>query len=112
MAKTLNTGRIKPIQQAKVLAVTAVLIMTAGCHLRPNFGPPGTIGMQRSRAVLHDPYPSDDLGPPVLGGRPRGFDRPQSEARNLQEVRSALFSTSTNQVPAYPQNYVPTQPSY
>ena len=86
--------------------------------MRPNLGPPGTIGMQRSRAVLHDPYPSDDLGPPVVGGRPKGFDRPQSEATNLQEVRGSLYNaTSTFQTspgPAIQQNFSapPAYPQY
>ena len=76
--------------------LAALLILTSGCYLRPNFGPPGTIGMQRSRAVLHDPFPSNELGPPILGGRPLGFDLPQSQSENLQEVRSSLFSNQAN----------------
>jgi len=52
--------------------------------LRPNFGSPGTIGMQRSRAVLFDPFPKSELGPPVVGGRPREFDTPLAEATDLQ----------------------------
>lgn len=40
--------------------------------------------MQRSRAVLYDPYPSDTLGPPIMGGRPRGFDLPLTDVTNAQ----------------------------
>ncbi len=75
-------------RQFTLLAI--VVLIFSGCHLRPNFGPPGTIGMQRSRAVLYDPFPSDELGPAVVGGRPKGFERPQSEATNLQEVRGSF----------------------
>ncbi len=68
--------------------------------------------MQRSRAVLHDPYPSTELGPTIVGGRPLGFDRPQAEAENLQEVRNSLFNTSTNNnIQVYPSNAPPVQPT-
>lgn len=55
-----------------------------GCYLKPNWGAPGTIGEQRSRAVLFDPYPNNDLGPPVVSGRPLGFERPMPEAEQNQ----------------------------
>jgi hypothetical protein len=46
----------------------------------PRFGyPPGTVEAQRSEAALHDPYPDPDAGPPVVGGRPREFQKPQAE---------------------------------
>ena len=60
------------------------LLLCCGCAATFNPGPPGTIGMQRERAVIHDPFPIDELGPPIMGGRPREFDLPLSEAKNLQ----------------------------
>jgi hypothetical protein len=66
-------------------AVSIVFLVSAlGCSARPSMGPPGTISDQRNRAVLHDPYPSNDLGPPIVGGRPREFDLPRSEPAHLQ----------------------------
>ena len=41
--------------------------------------------MQRDRAVLHNPYPDNNLGPPILGGSPLGFDVPRSEATDVQD---------------------------
>ncbi len=62
-----------------------ILVTVGGCFgYRPNFGSQGTIGQQRNEAVIHDPFPSNDLGPPIMGGRPRGFDRPFSEATDTQ----------------------------
>lgn len=76
---------IEMLPKALNLSVVAVLIATAsGCYLPILNGPPGTIGMQRSRAVLFDPYPSDTLGPPIMGGRPRGFDLPLADVTNAQ----------------------------
>ncbi len=54
-------------------------VFLSGCYLTPNLGPPGTIGMQRSRAVMNDPFPNNDIAPPIVGGRPLGFDRPLAE---------------------------------
>ncbi len=72
-------------QFQKILcAIGATALLATGCNLGSNFGPPGTIGAQRSRAIVHDPYPSTDLGPPIVGGRPREFDQPRSEAAHLQ----------------------------
>jgi len=66
-------------------ASLVVCLLFSGCHLRPDWGPPGTIGAQRARANTHDPFPDNDLGPPIMGGRPLGFDRPRSEATHLQD---------------------------
>ena len=64
-----------------------LLIASGGCNRLKNgpyFGPQGTIGMQRNNNVLHDPFPSNDLGPPITGGRPLGFEQPWAESRNIQ----------------------------
>lgn len=56
----------------------------AGCSQRPKAwgfpGAQGTIERQKSRATIHDPYPLNDIGPEVVGGRPREFMWPQAEA--------------------------------
>lgn len=62
-----------------------MISINTGCTaLDLNVGPPGSIGMQRERAVIHDPYPNPVLGPPIVGGRPVGYDLPLSEAKSLQ----------------------------
>ncbi|GIW91377.1 MAG: hypothetical protein KatS3mg109_1809 [Pirellulaceae bacterium] len=54
------------------------LCLLTGCTW-PNLGPPGPEWQQRYRAILHDPYPDADLGPEVVGGRPREFQKPLAE---------------------------------
>ncbi len=66
-----------------------LIVALTGCYLPILNGPPGTIGMQRSRAVLFDPYPSETLGPPIVGGRPRGFDLPLADVTNAQSNPNA-----------------------
>jgi hypothetical protein len=45
---------------------------------------PGDLRYQRSLAVAHDPYPLNDIGPPILGGRPPNFAKPRSEVERAQ----------------------------
>jgi hypothetical protein len=46
---------------------------------RPSWGAPGTIDEQQNRAVVHDPYPDNDAGPAIEGGRPRDFQKPLAQ---------------------------------
>lgn len=48
---------------------------------------PGRTQEQRVRASVHDPYSDQDLGPEVVGGRPREFQNQYPEA-----VRNRFFS--------------------
>lgn len=60
----------------------SVLLCLAGCASRPGWGAPwgqGSTERQKSRAVVHDPYPLNDIGPEVVGGRPREYFSPQAE---------------------------------
>jgi hypothetical protein len=70
----LREGKMRP--QRIVLVLWMALV--AGCTW-PNLGPPGPEWVQRHRAILHDPYPDADLGPEVVGGRPREFQKPLAE---------------------------------
>jgi len=67
-----------------VFAILLVSVMVSGCNIRPNFGPPGDIYTQRFQAVVHDPFPSEDLGPVIEGARPMEYERPLDEATGLQ----------------------------
>lgn len=71
------------------LILAVVVGTSSGCYLaRKSFGQPGPIEAQRSRAVLHDPFPNNDVAPAIVGGRPLGFDRPLPEAKNNQYFQS------------------------
>lgn len=52
---------------------------------------PGTWQQQRSRAIYFDPFPSADAGPPVMGLRPRGYDRPLPEAEQSQVIPRSML---------------------
>ena len=75
--------------------VVALLIAgTVGCALRTDWSNPGTIPRQRFRAMLHDPYSDVDIGPDVVGGRPRDFQKPIPQA-----VRNQPYPLNVVQAP-------------
>lgn len=41
----------------------------------------GSVERQKARATVFDPYPLNDIGPAVVGGRPPGFMNPLPEPR-------------------------------
>ncbi|QDV27158.1 hypothetical protein [Aureliella helgolandensis] len=80
----------------RMLALGVLFCFTAGCASRPGWGwggMQGTTDRQKARAVIHDPYPLNDIGPEVIGGRPREFYTPQAEAHRTHNV-DATFPQS------------------
>lgn len=67
------------------LVLLALIPGPCGLDRRP-VGAPGTIQSQRLDAVIHDPYTDNDLGPEVVGGRPREFQVPLEDADRSQRV--------------------------
>jgi hypothetical protein len=53
----------------------------AGCASTagPSWLHPGTTQAQQSRALRYDPYPENECGSPLVGDRPREFDKPPPE---------------------------------
>jgi hypothetical protein len=89
-------GRRKPERDHRMdakyirIGLVAVLVLgVAGCKGSPagshrwggsQYGQ-GSIERQKNRAVTFDPYPLNDIGPPIVGGRPREFANPLPEAQ-------------------------------
>lgn len=79
-----NSGKLRLL-----LAPTLTLALFTGCFGSSmaskrwggsQFGQ-GDINRQKDRAVYFDPYPLNDIGPEVVGGRPREFANPLPEAK-------------------------------
>jgi hypothetical protein len=65
---------------AKCAVVSLALAALTGCALPPpQFSAPGPAVYQQKRAQLFDPYPENDVGPPVVGGRPQSYENPIAE---------------------------------
>jgi hypothetical protein len=67
-------------------AILVGLIATSlmGCApemagLQQSFAHPGPAAYQRAQAIRHDPYVLNDVGPEVVGGRPRDYLIPVNE---------------------------------
>jgi hypothetical protein len=72
------------------LGLVMLALAAGGCASgHPLFAPRGNIYQQRLRATVHDPYPDQDAGPEVVGGRPRDYQQPLPEP-----VRNRLFADS------------------
>ncbi len=63
----------------------ASLVQT-GCRQRPLLAPPGPIQYQQGQAVIHDPFPQNDIGVEEQASRPRDYQKPLAEP-----VRDRLY---------------------
>ncbi len=82
------------------LLLTACLLLGFdGCRgYHSPFDAPGTIRQQQLSASVHDPYVDNDAGPEVVGGRPRDFQKPWSEADRSRSWLSGAWSRQPTQV--------------
>lgn len=82
-------GRISAVALGAILALFA-----AGCRgvAMPNLGYPGPAAYQQSRAQRYDPYPENDAGPAIDGGRPRDYQTPVAEPSRARWNARTWFS--------------------
>jgi hypothetical protein len=66
--------------------IVALGVTTAGCSAEasryihfPDFSHPGPAAYQRAQAIQHDPYPLNDVGPEIVGGRPLAYQQSLTE---------------------------------
>ncbi|MDY0169645.1 MAG: membrane or secreted protein [Thermoguttaceae bacterium] len=80
-----------------VVWLILVGILPGCCGLAPpNLHYPGTAGYQQARAQVFDPYPENEPGPAIEGGRPLEYERPIPEvdrARRLPKTPPGLNIT-------------------
>jgi hypothetical protein len=83
-----------------------------------NYLQPGDARYQRSLAIAHDPYPLDDVGPEIFGGRPPGFDKPLPETDRarlynppLRPLKPLPLSGPTYVTPAAPPGSISPWPA-
>ena len=83
--------------------VSALLIVAAvslsGCRglYVPAIQGPGTAEYQRKWAQRYDPYPQNDVGPPVLGGRPLEFPNTRAEPQRARNFFITPYERSRQQ---------------
>ena len=92
------------------LAVAAACGCNSPYMRWPDLYHPGTAQQQRAEAVVHDPYPLDDVGPPVVGGRPLGYLNPVPEVERSRMYDNARGIAAPRVVPFTNTQIVPSAP--
>ncbi len=59
--------------------VSVVGVSSTGCSslAKPHLATAGPVEYQQRQAERFDPFPDNNLGPAIVGGRPREFDAPR-----------------------------------
>lgn len=79
--------------KTSIQALALVSIFTAtqlGCRGHRLFPPPGPMNQQQARAVIHDPYPLDDIAPTDKANRPPGYQKPLPEPVRNRLIPDAM----------------------
>jgi hypothetical protein len=106
-----------PLADYRAATLVALLLTFAiGCApemagLRQSFAHPGPAAYQRAQAIQHDPYVLNDVGPEVVGGRPREYMIPINEVErarlaanrpaNLSPVPPVVLGPATGPAPPF-----------
>jgi hypothetical protein len=72
-------GKEDPMRTMFHLGIASFLLLaisSAGCRGRSLFPPAGTMNQQQANAIIHDPFPLDDIAPKDLGARPPNYQNP------------------------------------
>ncbi|MEX2112956.1 MAG: hypothetical protein WD845_07205 [Pirellulales bacterium] len=70
----------------RIALIWFVPLLSTGCAdiAFPRLLHPGSEEYQQVRAERFDPYPLNDVGPPIVGGRPMAYDVPSPWAERVQ----------------------------
>lgn len=82
--------KIRSSRTSGLIAIVALAVMSvaSGCHssgYAERFGL-GSMDKQKAKAADFDPFPLNDIGPPVVGARPHGFFNPLPEPRRNENT--------------------------
>ena len=75
------------LQPAKLTAIGLLLTQLVACSStirKPRLASPGTAPFQRHNAEQFDPYPQNDMGPEIVGGRPPDYAVPVPEVERAR----------------------------
>jgi hypothetical protein len=74
----------------KLAALACGALWLTGCRTDGRLLPPaGTIEKQRFSSTVFDPYTDNDIGPEVVGGRPKDFQKPLPDSDRSRLLRKA-----------------------
>jgi hypothetical protein len=100
------------------LALAASLAPLAACSptiRKPRLLHPGPAPIQQYNATQFDPYPPNDLGPKIVGGRPLDYAVPLNEVTRARQFQpngpQSAMPVLVPQTPAYVPTLPPTAPA-
>jgi hypothetical protein len=94
-----------PLVRLSLLVIACASLTACSSTIRwPRLNNPGTANNQRANAEQIDPFPLPDMGPEIVGGRPREFDKPRDEVRRSRQFLESVGARPAAMVPgaAYP----------
>ena len=94
------------------LSLLLLVAATLGCSAtvrKPQLPHPGPANFQRNNAEQFDPYPQNDVGPAIVGGRPPDYMMPRSLVERARQQQP--FGPWRSAAPA-PPTAIPVGPLY
>ena len=73
-----------------VLGAAAFLLLLAGCRNGGWLPPAGPLNRQQANAVIHDPFPQNDIAPFEAASRPPDYQQPLPEPVRNRISRDAF----------------------
>lgn len=73
-----------------IAIVVLSVVVSAGCRGRSFLPPAGTMNQQQANAIVHDPFPLDDIAPTDLGARPPNYQQPVPEPVRNRIISDAM----------------------
>jgi hypothetical protein len=67
-----------------------LLATLGGCRGHNFFAPAGSMGLQQANAVVHDPFPQNDIAPYEAASRPPSYQQPLPEPVRNRLVPDAM----------------------
>lgn len=75
---------------ARISLSSLTLLALAGCRNGGFLPPPGPIASQQANAIIHDPFPQNDIAHGDLGSRPPSYQTPLPEPVRNRIVPDAM----------------------
>ncbi len=87
-----GTGLMRKIHIRFCAAIGCIVFAGAlsGCRGSGLFPPAGTMDQQQANAIVHDPFPQDDIGPYEAASRPRDYQQPLPEPVRNRLIPDAM----------------------
>jgi hypothetical protein len=73
------------------IALAPLFVALAGCWSPPRLFHPGPAAVQQKNAVQFAPFADNNIGPEIVGARPRDYDKPISEPARARWVKPNTF---------------------